>query len=103
MFVSGLRRLVTLRGPGSRAAHLTDLLLPQNEEFRNLWNEHQIGIRPHDAKRFVHPELGPLELNCQTLLDPQQSHMLLVYAAVPGSESYDKLQLLSVIGAQALR
>ena len=44
-----------------------------------------------------------LELNCQTLLDPQQSHVLLVYTAVPGSETYDKLQLLSVIGAQALR
>jgi transcriptional regulator with XRE-family HTH domain len=103
MYASGLRRLVTLRGPGSRAAHLADLLLAQSEEFRSLWNEHQIGIRPNDTKRFVHPELGALELNCQTLLDPQQSHMLLVYTAVPGSESYDKLQLLSVIGAQALR
>jgi transcriptional regulator with XRE-family HTH domain len=103
MFASGLRRLVTLRGPGSRAAHLADLLLPQSEEFRSLWDEHQIGIRPNDTKRFNHPELGVLELNCQTLLDPQQSHMLLVYTAVPGSESYDKLQLLTVIGTQALR
>jgi transcriptional regulator with XRE-family HTH domain len=103
VFASGLRRLVTLRGPGSRAAHLADLLLPQSEEFRSLWNDHQIGIRPNDTKRFVHPELGALELSCQTLLDPQQSHMLLVYTAVPGSESYDKLQLLSVIGTQALR
>jgi hypothetical protein len=40
-----------------------------------------------------------LELHCQTLLDPEQSHLLLVYTAVPGSESHDKLQLLSVIGA----
>jgi hypothetical protein len=58
------------------------------------------GIRPHDTKRFVHPELGRLELNCQRLLDPEQSHYLMVYTAVPGSESYDKLQLLSVIGTQ---
>lgn len=28
--------------------------------------------------------------------------MLLVYTAVPGSESHEKLQLLSVIGAQSL-
>lgn len=54
-------------------------------------------------KHFVHPELGTLELHCQTLLDPEQSHLLLVYTAVPGSESREKLQLLSVIGAQALR
>lgn len=43
--------------------------------------------------------MGALELHCQTLLDPEQSHLLLVYTAVPGSESHDKLRLLSVIGA----
>ncbi|MFR9805497.1 helix-turn-helix transcriptional regulator [Pseudonocardia sp. RS010] len=102
MYASGLRELVTLRGPGSRAAHLADLLLDRSEEFRSLWDDHEIGIRPHDTKRFVHPELGVLELHCQTLLDPQQSHLLLVYTAVPGSESHEKLQLLSVIGSQAL-
>jgi hypothetical protein len=32
------------------------------------------------------------------LLDPEQSHSLLVYTAVPGSESYEKLKLLSAIG-----
>ncbi|GLY82149.1 helix-turn-helix transcriptional regulator [Actinoallomurus iriomotensis] len=103
MFVSGLRGIVTLRGPGSRAAHLADLLLAQSEEFRSLWKNHEIGIRPDASKRFVHPELGALELNCQTLLDPEQGHLLFVYTAVPGSESHDKLQLLSVIGTQALR
>jgi transcriptional regulator with XRE-family HTH domain len=103
MYASGLRRIVTLRGPGSRAAHFADLLAAQSEEFRTAWDEHEVGIRPHDVKRLVHPEVGALELHCQTLLDPEQSHVLLVYTAVPGSESYDKLQLLSVIGAQALR
>ncbi len=103
MFASGLRGIVTLRGPGSRAAHFADLLLAQSDEFRTLWNDHEIGVRPDALKRFVHPEVGALELNCQRLLDPQQSHSLLVYTAVPGSESHDKLRLLSVIGAQALR
>jgi transcriptional regulator with XRE-family HTH domain len=103
MFASGLRGIVTLRGPGSRAAQFADLLLAQSDEFRILWNDHEIGVRPDALKRFVHPEVGPLELNCQRLLDPEQSHSLLVYTAVPGSESHDKLQLLSVIGAQALR
>ena len=102
MFASGLRRVVTLRGPGSRAAHLADLLVGQSAEFRTAWDEHEIGVRPGGSKRFDHPELGRLELHCQTLLDPEQSHTLLVYTAAPGSESYDKLQLLSVIGAQAL-
>ncbi|MFD6279041.1 helix-turn-helix transcriptional regulator [Streptomyces sp. NPDC060209] len=104
MFASGLRGVVTLRGPGSRAAHLADLLLTQSEEFREVWKDHEIGIRPNEVKHFTHPELGALELTCQTLLDPSQSHHLLVYTANPGSNSHEKLQLLSVIGGtQALR
>jgi transcriptional regulator with XRE-family HTH domain len=102
MFVSGLRHVATLRGPGSRAARYADLLLDQSEEFRRVWDLHEVGVRPQDVKHFVHPELGTLELHCQTLLDPDQSHYLLVYAAAPGSESYEKLQLLSVIGARSL-
>jgi hypothetical protein len=98
-YVSGLRAIATLRGPESRAAHLAGLLLPRNEEFRALWETHEIGVRPEGLKRLVHPEVGALELHCQTLLDPEQSHLLLVYTAVPGSESHEKLQLLSVIGA----
>jgi transcriptional regulator with XRE-family HTH domain len=98
-FVSGLRRIVTLRGPQSRAAHLAELLAG-NEEFRALWESHPVGARPDEVKRFVHPEVGLLELHCQTLLDAGQSHAMLVYTAVPGTESYEKLRLLSVLGAE---
>lgn len=101
LFASGLREIVALRGPGSRAARLCDLLLDQSDEFRTLWDQHEVGLRPHERKHFVHPEVGALELHCQTLLDPDQSHRLLIYTAVPGSESYDKLALLAVIGAHA--
>lgn len=103
MFASGLREVVTLRGAGSRAAHLADLLLARSEEFREVWSEHEVSIRPDEVKHFIHPELGALELTCQILVDPGQAHSLLVYTAVPGTESHEKLQLLSVIGAQALR
>ncbi|MEV0894065.1 helix-turn-helix transcriptional regulator [Promicromonospora sp. MEB111] len=103
MYAAGLRGLVTLRGPDSRAAYLADLLLDSNEEFRRVWDDHEIGIHPHQMKHFVHPEVGALELNCQRLIDPGQAHALMVYTAVPGSESYEKLQVLSVIGAQSLR
>ena len=50
----------------------------------------------------MHPEVGGLELTCQSLLDPDQSHRLLVHTAVPGTETHDKLQLLAVLGASAL-
>ena len=103
LFTAGLRELATKRGPGSRAARFVELLQEQSAEFRDTWALHEVGLRPRDTKRFVHPELGALELSCQSLLDAESSQMLLVYTAVPGSESHEKLQLLSVIGAQALR
>lgn len=102
LYASGLRELVGRRGPGSRAAQLAEMLLDQSDEFRRLWAEHEVGLRPNDTKRFVHPEVGAIELHCQRLVDPDQEHALMVYTAVPGSESYEKLSLLSVIGAQAL-
>jgi len=102
MYVSGLREIVTLRGPHSRAAHLADLLLTQSEEFRRVWDDHEIGVRPREVKHFIHPEVGALELTCQRLIDPDQAHSLLVYTAIPGTESHDRLNLLSVIGTQAL-
>ncbi|WP_404434480.1 helix-turn-helix transcriptional regulator [Microbacterium lacus] len=101
LYASGLRQLTALRGPTSRAAHLA-ALLQDNDEFRAVWDLQEVGIKPAEVKRFQHPSVGLLELTCQTLLDPEQSHRLLVYTAVPGSESHEKLQLLAVIGAQAM-
>ncbi|QTE30986.1 helix-turn-helix transcriptional regulator [Pengzhenrongella sicca] len=102
LWVCGLREVMALRGRPSRAATLADDLLSRSEEFRTIWDMHEVGVRPAEVKHFAHHELGTLELNCQTLIDPAQSHFLLVYTAVPGTESYEKLQLLSVIGAQQL-
>ncbi|MFC3687947.1 helix-turn-helix transcriptional regulator [Aquipuribacter hungaricus] len=96
-YASGLRQVLGMRGPGSRAALLAGLLLERSEEFRALWAEHEIGVRPDDVKRFDHPDVGALELHCQRLHDHQQSHSLLVYTAVPGTESHDKLQMLAVL------
>jgi transcriptional regulator with XRE-family HTH domain len=98
MYASGLRGVLTLRGPDSKAAQLAELLTARSEEFRRVWQEHEVGIRPRAIKRYQHPAVGLMELNCQIMLDPEQAHTLLVYTAVPGSESYEKLRLLDVIG-----
>lgn len=102
LWASGLRAIATRRGPASRAARLAELLLARSEEFRHVWQAHEVGLAPRDVKHFVHPQLGAIDLTCQTLVDPDQSHYLLVYTAVPGTESYEKLQLLSVLGPAAL-
>ncbi|WP_207455894.1 helix-turn-helix transcriptional regulator [Herbiconiux sp. SYSU D00978] len=97
LYTSGLREVLALRGPTSRAAELAELLLERSEEFRMLWAEHEVGLVPREVKHFVHPEVGTLELNCQRLMDPEQSHWLMVYTAAPGSESAEKLRLLSTL------
>jgi transcriptional regulator with XRE-family HTH domain len=97
MYASGLRGVIARRGPRSRAAELASLLTEQSEEFRAVWGLHEVGITPRAVKRYVHPTVGLLELSCQTLLDPEQSHALLVWTAPPGSESHERLQLLSVV------
>lgn len=87
--------MIGRRGPQSRAAQLADALRAQSAEFRDLWERQEVGLRPRETKRFVHPDLGPLDLTCQRLLDPDQAHALLVYTAIPGTESHDKLRMLS--------
>jgi transcriptional regulator with XRE-family HTH domain len=98
IFVAQLRATYTREGPDSRAATVVDTLLTASPEFTALWSAHDIGVTHHDLKHIQHPQVGVLELHCQTLIDPDQSQVLLVFTAVPGTESHEKLQLLSILG-----
>jgi transcriptional regulator with XRE-family HTH domain len=102
LFAASLHDAYTRDGKGSRAAAVVDALLAASPEFAGIWREHPV-LGPYCApKRIRHPQVGLLELHCQTLVDPDQSQALLVYTAVPGSESHEKLQLLSVLGDQRI-
>ena len=102
LWASGLRQVASVRGPGSHAAHLVDLLLAQSEEFRSVWDRQEVGVRPKETKRFIHPEVGALDLACQNLIDPASSHVLLVYTAAPETDSYEKLKMLASLGTRAM-
>ncbi|WP_433550070.1 helix-turn-helix transcriptional regulator [Micromonospora zamorensis] len=100
LLVADLRASYTRDGRGSRVAALVDDLLAGSPEFAQLWREHPVPTGYCPSKHFLHPEVGALELHCQTLVDPDHSQTLLVFTAVPGSESDEKLRLLAVIGGQ---
>lgn len=100
LLVAHLHDAYTRDGRGSRAAALVDDLLAASPEFARLWSEHPVPGGHCPPKHFLHPEVGPLELHCQTLVDPDRSQTLLVFTAVPGSASDDRLRLLPVIGGQ---
>jgi hypothetical protein len=67
-------------------------------EFSQLWAEHHVAVRRSDRKRIIHPELGLIRLDCQTLAAREVGQKLHVFTATPGSEDAKKLELLKVIG-----
>ena len=100
-FAADLRAVYAREGEASFAGEVVSELLAVSPEFRDVWAEHQVGLRGSEVKRFLHPEVGELELHCQVLHDVGQSQGLLVFTAPPGSRSHEGLALLSVLGRTA--
>ncbi|MDR2998567.1 MAG: helix-turn-helix transcriptional regulator [Microbacterium sp.] len=70
--------------------------------FTALWESSSPGFMRSHAKTVVHPELGPLLLECDTLEIPDDDQQLIVYSAAPGTHEAEALALLRVIGTQRL-
>lgn len=85
-------------GSRSAAGDLVRALQKASPEFGELWDRHEVAQRFADHETIVHPELGPIALDCQPLFTEDQSQMLLVLTAAPRSEGDEKLQLLAVLG-----
>jgi predicted DNA-binding transcriptional regulator AlpA len=100
-FTAQLRQVAARRGPRSPAAEVARHLRDTSAEFAAIWDDHEVGLDHAEPKRFTHPEVGRLDLHCQTLLDPGTDHALLVFTATPGTPSHDTLALLAVIGQTA--
>ncbi|WP_369213987.1 helix-turn-helix transcriptional regulator [Streptomyces flavofungini] len=98
VFAAEIREAYTA-DPTGKANEIVAALLEVSPEFANIWRLHEVGVtHHHDLKRYVHPELGELELYAELLLDPEQYQTLLVFTAEPGSPSHDKLKLLAAVG-----
>jgi len=98
--VANLRAAYGSMGPRSRAGELARALQKASPEFAALWERHEVAKRFEDHKVLIHPELGPIEVDCQVLFTEDQSQALLVLTAPPRTEGYEKLQLLAVLGQQ---
>ncbi|WP_199199850.1 helix-turn-helix transcriptional regulator [Micromonospora sp. RP3T] len=96
--VANLRAAYGQLGPRSRAGELVRVLRAASDEFAGLWERHEVAQRYADHKTLIHPELGPIELDCQVLFTEDQSQALLVLTAPPRSEGAEKLRLLAVLG-----
>lgn len=96
--VANLRAAYGQLGPRSRAGELVRALQKASPEFAGLWDQHEVAQRFADHKTLIHPELGPIEVDCQVLFTEDQSQALLVLTAAPRTEAEQKLQLLGVLG-----
>ncbi|WP_342357086.1 helix-turn-helix transcriptional regulator [Paramicrobacterium chengjingii] len=101
-FVADLRTAYVRDGRPSPAADVADALTESSAEFRTLWAEHRVEHKHSQYKRLVHPEVGVMEVYCQSLFDIDQSQGLLVFTATPGSESAEKLRLLGVLSGHVV-
>ncbi|QXG76314.1 helix-turn-helix transcriptional regulator [Modestobacter sp. L9-4] len=99
--VASLRAAYGSMGPRSRAGELARVLTRTSPEFAELWAAHEVGRRFSDHKVLLHAEIGPIEVDCQALFTEDESQVLLVLTAPPGTEAASKLALLAVLGTQA--
>ncbi|WP_380159261.1 helix-turn-helix transcriptional regulator [Kineococcus sp. R86509] len=96
---AGLRAALSLSSD-ARAREVLEDLLRRSAEFREVWQRHEVEEKTGTRKRLVHPQLGVLEVDCQSLWTENRAQALLVFTGVPGTEAQEKLDLLQVIGTQ---
>ncbi|MFI7663168.1 helix-turn-helix transcriptional regulator [Micromonospora parva] len=93
-------RAVAGRRPGDPAVTgLIERLRAASDDFRRLWAEHEVAVRRADRKTFLHPRVGRITMDCETLVTPDLGQQLLVLTPAD-AEAREKLELLRVLGVE---
>ncbi|MFB7714940.1 helix-turn-helix transcriptional regulator [Streptomyces sp. NPDC056105] len=100
--VASLRKVAAARPDDPGPAALVAELRAGSREFEELWQSHDVVVRRPSPKRFLHPVVGALDLDCEVLLSDGHDQQLVVHSARPGTEAYERLELLRVVGLQDL-
>ncbi|MFF3713166.1 helix-turn-helix transcriptional regulator [Streptomyces phaeochromogenes] len=97
--VADLRAAAGRRSGDSLVSGLVDRLQAASADFRRLWAEHEVAVRRSDRKTLLHPRVGRLLMDCETLVTPDQGQQLLVLTPAD-AEARERLELLRVIGIE---
>jgi transcriptional regulator with XRE-family HTH domain len=81
---------------------LIDHLVRESEDFAEIWERHEVASRIDTRKRFIHPLVGPMTLDCQILTSENLMERLVVFTATAESDDAKQLELLAVIGTQEI-
>ncbi|MEV4680018.1 helix-turn-helix transcriptional regulator [Streptomyces kurssanovii] len=97
--VADLRAAAGRRSGDPTVAGLVDRLRAVSADFRRLWAEHEVAVRRADRKTLLHPRVGRLLMDCETLMTPDQGQQLLVLTPAD-AEARERLELLLVLGVE---
>lgn len=97
--VADLRAAVGRRAGDPTVAGLVERLEAVSAEFGALWAEHEVAVRRADRKTLLHPRVGRLLLDCETLVTPDQGQQLLVLTPAD-AETRERMELLRVLGSE---
>ncbi|MDJ1640318.1 helix-turn-helix transcriptional regulator [Streptomyces pakalii] len=97
--VADLRAAAGRRSGDPVVARLIDRLRAASEEFRRIWAEHEVGVRRADRKTLLHPRVGRLVMDCETLVTPDHGQLLLVLTPADAG-TRERLDLLRVLGIE---
>ncbi|CAM5733817.1 Helix-turn-helix domain-containing protein OS=Streptomyces tendae OX=1932 GN=F3L20_20305 PE=4 SV=1 [Streptomyces tendae] len=97
--VADLRAAAGRRAGDPTVAGLVGRLEAASAEFRALWAEHEVAVRRADRKTLLHPRVGRLLLDCETLVTPDQGQQLLVLTPAD-AETRERMELLRVLGGE---
>jgi MmyB-like transcription regulator ligand binding domain len=98
--VASLRATAGRRPNDPEVVSMVADLQAASTEFSTLWAEHAVAVRRGDRKRIVHPLVGIVAVECQTLLSEDDDQRLLVYEPQAGTDAAEKLELIRVMGLQ---
>ncbi|MDL5158248.1 helix-turn-helix transcriptional regulator [Actinomycetospora termitidis] len=104
MVVAALR-MTASRYPADRSLrHLVEQLAAHSPRFVELWDADLPDPMGEQSKRKTidHPAVGPVTLDCDTLVVATDDVRIMVYTADPGTEDAERLELAVVLGTQAL-
>jgi hypothetical protein len=68
-------------------------------DFSRLWAGHEVAVRRADRKTLIHPRVGHLVLDCETLVTPDQGQELVVLTPAD-TETRERLDLVRVLGIE---
>jgi transcriptional regulator with XRE-family HTH domain len=98
-------RLTAARYPADqRLKQLTRELAAQSPRFVKLWESAALEPHQDSGRRKVidHPDVGPITLDCDTLIVAADDLRIMIYTAEPDTEDAERLALAVVLGTQSL-